>query len=743
MKKGGKEKAPVVTGPEQTNTPNVVPNATAVNRSSGIPDVGHAEKRGFGIYDICVATFASARGIKPGESSLGSVLEHIRRGYYSREITRLRKLRREDPEVYRKEKKKLPAFCISGTASSRTEPLIHSGLLQIDLDNLNDLLGPVRENLKADPHVAFGFVSPSGDGLKLGLRIDGNRHAESFEAATAHFRSRYGLEIDPAVKDQLRLCFVSHDPALWINEAAIPLAIPDELSTTDSSSPKAVTTSQTRADLSLIVLPSGDVSISESARVIFQRFAPTSKLFLRGSALVEIVTVDGIQGLEVLRPEKFCSDVEKLGPIFAWRAGRMGVSQLKPTHMAVDLAKRIMAASEARNLLPPVASVLRCPVLVETTSGDVSILGKGYHRELGGLLIVDGKLPPQVELNEAVRCLHWLVDEVKFQSQGDRSRGLAAYLTPALRLGGHIRGNIPIDCAEADESQAGKGYRHSLVSALYNETPYFVTSKKGGVGSVDESFQAALISARPFICLDNFRGRMDSQQLEAFLTCPSLFPARTPFRSEVLLDPKRFILQMSSNGLEATRDLANRAVICRIRKRPGFNYRDTLGELQRNQSYFLGCVFSVLHEWICQGKPRTEDTRHDFKEWSQTLDWIVQHILGSAPLLDGHEAAQDRTSNPALTWLRSVALAVARENRLDQELMATELVELCDLHAIEIPGKPSDGDGAKRKVGILCKQLFREGDTKTVDGFQVSRRQREYRKPSGDTDTGNVYVFTK
>src|SRR5262249_27912255 len=161
--------------------------------------------------------------------------------------------------------------------------------------------------------------------------------------------------------------------------------------------------------------------------------------------------------------------------------------------------------------------------------------------------------------------------------------------------------------AEADQSQSGKGYRHHLVTALYNEEAYFVTAKQGGVGSVDESFATALISGRPFICLDNFRGRLDSQHIEAFLTCPAPFPARIPNRGEALVDPRRFLLQMSSNGLESTRDLANRSSICRIRKRPGFVYRDTVSELRRRQPFFLGCVFSIVAAWIANGKPRMDD----------------------------------------------------------------------------------------------------------------------------------------
>lgn len=696
---------------------------------------------------VHVAMFANAYAHQPKEVELGAILNAIRSDKYKDRIRRARELfaawkavcpaldSKESPEAkaYEAFKKKLPAFCMSGTAKSRKEPLKHSGLLQVDCDKLNGTLDTLREKLKADKHVALGYVSPSGDGLKLGLAIDGTRHAESFEAASRYFREQYGVTVDEHVKDRLRLCFISHDPEAWSKDAE-PLPIPEATAPLPQAS---------SAELSIIVLPSGSVSISESARVIFQRIAPSRSLFWRGGALVEIVETDGVVGLGVLNPEKFRSDAEKLGQLYAWRSAGKGEVALKPAKMSLDDAKAILAASEAREFLPSVASVLRCPVLTETKSGDVAILGRGYHADLGGLLIVDGDTPPQVPVKEAAESLRWLVDEFDFQSEPDRSRALAAFITPALRLGGFMLGNIPIDCAEADKSQAGKGHRLEMVCTLYNEKSYLVTAKVGGVGSVDESFQSALISARPFICLDNFRGRMDSQHLEAFLTCPGLFPARIPHKGEALVDPKRFILQMSSNGLETTRDLANRASICRIRKRPGFTYRDTLGELQRRQPYFLGCVFAIVAEWIANGKPRTKDTRHDFREWSQILDWIVQSVLGCAPLLDGHEAAQERTSNPALSWLRGVALAVAAENRLGLPLIASELVKLCELHALEIPGKPTDEDHARQKVGSLCKQVFREGDRVSVDGFTVKRGKREYRKPSGDLDEANAYTFTK
>ena len=690
-----------------------------------------------------VTMFEDAFGKVPRDCDLGVILDAIRGGRYAVPVARLRELRAVDGDAYQLAKRKLPAFLISGTAASRTEPLEHSGLLQIDFDHLSGTLDTVRAKAKSDPHVAFGFVSPSGDGLKLGLAIDGTRHAESFLAAEKYFLENYGVKIDRSVKDRLRLCFVSHDPEAWTKDAE-PLALPESSADEASGPTEAEPEASGNAEFAACILPSGDVSISESARAIFRRIGPSRTLFWRGGALVELADVDGVASLDLLKPDAFRSRAEKFGPLFAWRAGGDSGLALKRAKMSLDDAKAILAATEAREFLPPVASVLRCPVLIETDRGDVAVLGRGYHPEQGGLLITAGDAPPQVPLAEAVASLRWLVDEFAFQDEGDRSRALAAFITPALRLGGHLRGNLPVDCAEADASQSGKGYRHNLVCALYHEAAYFVTAKAGGVGSVDESFAAALVSARPFICLDNFRGRMDSQNLEAFVTCPSLFPARIPHRGEVLVDPKRFLLQMSSNGLETTRDLANRASICRIRKRPGFAYRDTLGELQSRQSYFLGCVFSVVGEWIAHGKPRTSDTRHDFREWCQTLDWIVQNLLGGAPLMDGHQAAQERTSNPALSWLRAVALAVAGEGRLGVALIASELVEVCELHAVEIPGKPADEDRAKRQVGSLCKQVFRDGDSVEVDGFTATRGVRQHPRDDGNGYTPmKTYTFSK
>jgi len=185
--------------------------------------------------DPTLVSFFTSFGAKPNHVAPRTILEDIQSGKYAARIESLRSLYKTNPVAYQRRKRQLPAFTMSGTMADRKTPLAHSGLLQVDLDHLGGTLEDLRTRLRADPHVAFGFLSPSGDGLKLGLRIDGNRHAASFTAAERYFYEVYKVHIDPAVKDRGRLCFVSHDPDAWINEHATPLPLPPEFTESTQS----------------------------------------------------------------------------------------------------------------------------------------------------------------------------------------------------------------------------------------------------------------------------------------------------------------------------------------------------------------------------------------------------------------------------------------------------------------------------------------------------------------------------
>ena len=497
----------------------------------------------------------------------------------------------------------------------------------------------------------------------------------------------------------------------------------------------------------MIVLPGCDVSISAAAQTIFPLIAARKELFYRGGMVHEIVEDRGTDGhkLSPVSATQFRSRLERYGLIVVWRKGAKLEPVLKPTICPEETAKALLACEHAGRYLPNITLLSRCPIFVgDAIAGH--ILGPGWHLENGGTYITGGATPPVVPLAHAVRDLRALLADFDFATPGDHSRALASLIGPALKFGGWLSGSLPADIAEADQSQAGKGYRQKCVAAIYREVPNIVAKKTGGVGGLDESISQRLVDGRPFVMLDNFRGKLDSQYLEALLTAPGPVGARVPHRGEVSVDPRNFVFQITSNGLETTQDLANRASIIRIRKQPpGYLFKvfpegDLYAHIQAKQPHYLGCVFAVIKEWVWQRESRTTESRHDNREWAQKMDWIVQKIFKVAPLLDGFTAAQQRVSNPGTSWIRAVAIA-AKASGSPGPFIASQIAKISSDAGLTIPGcNSADPEDQARAVGKLMASAFgtkREGEIE-IDGGKIRRVRDKHPECS---NPGNTYWF--
>lgn len=187
-----------------------------------------------------VSFFKSAFDTTPSDScEIGYILERIASDEWKAPVERLRAmLAANNAAGYTDAKRMLPAFAMSATLKTREGKvalgdkfLTHSGYLQADLDakdnpQLADL-DAVADMLRIDPHVAFFFKSPSGKGLKVGVKVPSalDLHAAAFATVERHFLDRYSLQIDKSTKDATRLSFVSYDPHVWINEDARPIEV--------------------------------------------------------------------------------------------------------------------------------------------------------------------------------------------------------------------------------------------------------------------------------------------------------------------------------------------------------------------------------------------------------------------------------------------------------------------------------------------------------------------------------------
>ena len=220
----------------------------------------------------------------------------------------------------------------------------------------------------------------------------------------------------------------------------------------------------------------------------------------------------------------------------------------------------------------------------------------------------------------------------------------------------------------------------------------------------DESLSQRLIEANAIIRIDNIRGRLNSQLLEAILTCPlgGTVSARVPHKGESRVDPHLFSFQLTSNGFQATTDLTNRSCIIRILKRNGHAFKtygssliNILGHVKAEQARFLSAAYSVVNEWSAHGMPMSSDTRGQgaFRPWWQIIDWITLNLACLPSPLEGHQAAQAGASNPTLGWLREIFLKLSSQSRLEEPLSASEIAEFCAIHEeLKIPGLQASAD---------------------------------------------------
>jgi len=191
------------------------------------------------IMEASVTLYKNCRDKAGAERTLRKCMEHIRgHAKLAEQIAALRPLYWKaeesgdaaDAEAYATAKQALAAITISGTFPKRGVAGLekYSGVICADLDHLKAkgfAIEELKQRVAADHHTLFCFASPSGDGLKIGVRVESGaeEHEEAFRGMQRYIEAAHGVRPDDKCKDVSRLCFLSHDPTLHINEHAAPL----------------------------------------------------------------------------------------------------------------------------------------------------------------------------------------------------------------------------------------------------------------------------------------------------------------------------------------------------------------------------------------------------------------------------------------------------------------------------------------------------------------------------------------
>ena len=167
--------------------------------------------------------FSSSLKVLGVKTKITNVFDAIKGGEYAKEIDTYRDVLNHDKSLADNYKKELPCFTVSGCFNEKRSasyletynPLIH---LDYDLKNENKAKEIVALANKI-PFTYCSFISPSF-GVKIFVRTDSNEsnHNNCFNQLSDFYDGILQVVSDRQVKDITRLCFVSDDPNLFLNQ---------------------------------------------------------------------------------------------------------------------------------------------------------------------------------------------------------------------------------------------------------------------------------------------------------------------------------------------------------------------------------------------------------------------------------------------------------------------------------------------------------------------------------------------
>ncbi|MEZ5029850.1 MAG: DUF3987 domain-containing protein [Saprospiraceae bacterium] len=161
---------------------------------------------------------------KPRSIELEQILADIKSGKYKDKVMMVRSAVASG-DIKNKDihKRQLAGVTCSGVFEYRRvlEKLIqYNQVICVDYDDLSEKeLDAQIKKVNADKHTFVSFISPSGNGLKVLVKVDSGveDHATAFQQVFDYYKRLTGHQSDPTVKDITRLCFVSYDPDLYHN----------------------------------------------------------------------------------------------------------------------------------------------------------------------------------------------------------------------------------------------------------------------------------------------------------------------------------------------------------------------------------------------------------------------------------------------------------------------------------------------------------------------------------------------
>lgn len=178
--------------------------------------------------NMTFSLFSSVRNVHGKKITLDQFVELLKSPTHREAINQMQTvLRNGDKDKFNELKMMLPGVTPGGVfEGGRQKKHLKelSSLKVFDFDHISsDKFDAVLEKAKQVPGVVLVAVSPSGEGIKIFMRVNATieMHDEMFRYLAAELEKTLGVEVDQSGKDVNRLCYLPSPDGLFYNPDAV------------------------------------------------------------------------------------------------------------------------------------------------------------------------------------------------------------------------------------------------------------------------------------------------------------------------------------------------------------------------------------------------------------------------------------------------------------------------------------------------------------------------------------------
>jgi hypothetical protein len=408
-----------------------------------------------------------------------------------------------------------------------------------------------------------------------------------------------------------------------------------------------------------------------------------------------------------------------------------------------DESRGILASPQFMGALRVVRRVNHARLPILRNGGQIELLPVGYDNASETLTLPGVQYRDNMPHAEAVEIVNDLLGEVSFTDARGKAVSMAAMASLYVNQLFPERSLRPCFVFVANAEGAGKTL---LVLCLV--TPTLGAAPTGCKADEDAEVRKLLLTAvreaRPVLFIDNVKGRLSSEPLEAFLSAP-VWSDRILGVSESFTADNLTTVFVTGNGMTVSPDMRRRSLFVELHldveraEDRQFKRPLDLPTLLSMRPKILAALWSMVRHWDTQGRPLPSRSHSAFPSWAKIVGGIVETAGFACPL----ETPSSDVAVVADVDGDDMRRLVATLEQ-DQRYTFAEIVEVCQATGCFDGLVGTTGDELKNASRVAMSRLLLRYERRLVGErrFQIEGKGRGRRyRVEGATSTARSHAL--